>query len=408
MDFCDWRINKRYLPIGWKPGLALPEMAKQVSIKIDDVLKDDIRVRFSWQKVQNQNNVEENTLEDNLIIWKLLEDIFKGVTFEYKPSELCTEWESKNPDETLALKDVLRPYSTEWSKNMFFINLTNSSALEILKCIKTTTWNSRFRRGDTSYLQDENEMPKVKEDKNGSKISFWTKNVQLSIYVKNLELSTRRDSESNRVLKKLEQAQLTVIRLEVRIKTVAKLKQIMKYVCKKEKWDIYDLLNPETEKQIVQHFFLPILEQVPTSLKDASITQYLESGLKAGFSLSDMEHVIGHLITQKAYPDGAYRDIVVNKELSPKQHLQRSAAWQYNQTKVAKILDNVPFIEVTEWTAQKEEMLKQLTEFKPFKFNVDIDIDSILPDEEELQQLADEYFSNLQKQREEMESLANF
>jgi len=366
------------------------DVAKQIGIKIEFHNNAPKRLKFSWQKVFNENNVEENTLEANISVWQLIEYLFKDVTFKiYSSNESYRE---------ASLMEVITPYITEFSKNVIYTHTTHSEVLEWLQRIKTTNWNARFQRGDDTYFVDENAPLKIKEDKNGTRVSLWTENIQLSIYAKNLQLASKRDKGSREALWKLGQKHLTVIRFEVRIKTLTKLNQIMKRVCKKETWDIYDLLNPDTEKMIVQHFFLPILHQVPIQVQENQLTQYFEKGREAGFTIGDMEHAIGHLVMTKLYPEGAYRNIVINKGLPPKEKLKQSGAWQYNKTKMAKIMAKIPFNGDLDWTNQKEEMIKQLTEFKPFQFEFDTDLYDI--DEEELQQLADKYFAEQNRQQE--------
>ena len=390
MDFCDWRVGGENVAAYVNSKSWMLDVAKQIGIKIDFHNNVPTRLKFSWQKVFNENNVEENTLENNLSVWWLMEYLFKDVTFRiYSSNESYRE---------ASLMEVITPYTTEFSKNVIYTHTTHSEVLEWLQRIKTTNWNARFQRGDDTYFVDENAPLKIKEDKNGTRVSLWTENIQLSIYAKNLQLASKRDKGSREALWKLGQKHLTVIRFEVRIKTLTKLNQIMKRVCKKETWDIYDLLNPDTEKMIVQHFFLPMLQQVPLQVQENQITQYFENGLKAGFSIGDMEHAIGHLVMTKLYPEGAYRNIVINKGLPPKEKLKQSGAWQYNKTKMAKIMAKIPFNGDLDWTNQKEEMIKQLTEFKPFQFEFDTDLYDI--DEEELQQLADKYFAEQNRQQE--------
>lgn len=389
MDFCDWRIGGENVDsyVNFKSWML--DVAKQNGIKIDFHNNTPTRLKFSWQKVFNENNVEENTLENNLSVWWLMEYLFKDVTFEIYPrNESYRE---------ASLMEVITPYITEFSKNVVYTHTTHSDVLEWLQRIKTTNWNARFQRGDDTYFVEENSSLKIKEDKNGTRVSLWTENIQLSIYAKNLQLASKRDKGSREALWKLGQKHLTVIRFEVRIKTLTKLKQIMKRICKKDTWNIYDLLNPDTEKMIVQHFFLPILHQVPIQVQENQLTQYFEKGREAGFSIGDMEHAIGHIVMTKLYPEGAYRNIVINKGLSPKEKLKQSGTWQYNKTKMAKIMDKIPFEGDLDWTNKKEEMIKQLTEFKPFQFEFDADLYDI--DEEELQQLADKYFAEQNHQQ---------
>ena len=390
MDFCDWRVGGENVAAYVNSKSWMLDVAKQIGIKIEFHNNAPKRLKLSWQKVFNENNVEENTLEANISVWQLIEYLFKDVTFKiYSSNESYRE---------ASLMEVITPYITEFSKNVIYTHTTHSEVLEWLQRIKTTNWNARFQRGDDTYFVDENAPLKIKEDKNGTRVSLWTENIQLSIYAKNLQLASKRDKGSREALWKLGQKHLTVIRFEVRIKTLTKLNQIMKRVCKKETWDIYDLLNPDTEKMIVQHFFLPILHQVPIQVQENQITQYFEKGREAGFTIGDMEHAIGHLVMTKLYPEGAYRNIVINKGLPPKEKLKQSGAWQYNKTKMAKIMAKIPFNGDLDWTNQKEEMIKQLTEFKPFQFEFDTDLYDI--DEEELQQLADKYFAEQNRQQE--------
>lgn len=390
MDFCDWRVGGENVAAYVNSKSWMLDVAKQIGIKIEFHNNAPKRLKLSWQKVFNENNVEENTLEANISVWQLIEYLFKDVTFKiYSSNESYRE---------ASLMEVITPYITEFSKNVIYTHTTHSEVLEWLQRIKTTNWNARFQRGDDTYFVDENAPLKIKEDKNGTRVSLWTENIQLSIYAKNLQLASKRDKGSREALWKLGQKHLTVIRFEVRIKTLTKLNQIMKRVCKKETWDIYDLLNPDTEKMIVQHFFLPILHQVPIQVQENQLTQYFEKGREAGFTIGDMEHAIGHLVMTKLYPEGAYRNIVINKGLPPKEKLKQSGAWQYNKTKMAKIMAKIPFNGDLDWTNQKEEMIKQLTEFKPFQFEFDTDLYDI--DEEELQQLADKYFAEQNRQQE--------
>ena len=354
MDFCNWYIPTANVQGRLEPVFKVQKGARDYGIVIPPI-NDDINLKFSWQNICHGNNVEENTYRENEQVWALIEDLMKDITFAHP------------------LEEIIIPYTTEFSKNVFLVNCSNGEALQILQRIKTSAWNTRFKRGDTDYFafnsEEEGDKIEIKENENGSKISFWTRNVHLSVYAKNIQLASKRDVSSQYALHLLNIQQLTVIRFEVRVKTRAKLREIMHRIIGKQIWNIKDLFDPITEANIVQYFFLPILEQVPPLIPNENIIQYFENGLQAGFSQGDMEHAIGHSMVEKMYPSGAYRNVVVDKSLSPKEYERRKAAWQYNKTKTAKILEAVAFVEDSKWARQKDEIIRQLVEFQPFHFS---------------------------------------
>lgn len=364
MDFCNWYIPLANVKGGLEPVFRVQKEAREYGIMIPPI-NDDINLRFSWQQIIHGNNVEENTYRENEQVWGLIKDLMKDIKFDR------------------SLEEIIIPYTTEFSKNVFFVNLTPGEALQILQRIKTSTWNVRFKRGSTDYFtlnsDEDGDKIEIKESENGSKISFWTRNVQLSVYAKNVQLASKRDASSKYALQQLRVNQLTSIRFEVRIKTFSKMRKIMDRTNGKKMWGICDLLNPITEANIVQYFFLPLLEQVPPLIQSENIIQYFENGLQAGFSLGDMEHAIGHNIIEQMYPSGAYRNVIVNKSMPEEEYEKRKAAWQYNKTKTTKILGKVPFEKDSKWLSQKDEIIRQLTEFKPFHFS---DCGLCLPEEE--------------------------
>lgn len=351
MDRCNWQIPSEYLEEEVTCTLPLQQALSKNRIGVS---KDTygLHLKFSWQKSVHRNNVEENTYFENQGLWNHIKEAFKDVPL-YGDLETCVV-----------------PYSTEFSKNVFLSDSSDGEILRLLQRIRSTFWNARFKRGDTRYPFEVRNIYNDNETKNGQKISFYTKDVQLIVYAKNLELASQRGVENSWTLEQLNERKLFVIRFEVRIITTKKLRSVLKQVLGKE-WlgNVSDLLDPAIEAAIVQYYFLPLIQQVPPDLLvDENYATWFELGLKQGIPFRTLEQVIGFDVLRKNYPEGGLIKVVVNSTSSEEERTNQRSAWQYNKVIVKQALEDVPFVENSQWQRRKDEIIRQLTEFKPFHF----------------------------------------
>ncbi len=362
MDRCNWQIPSECLTE--EVSCILP-LQQALSTKRVSVSKDEygMYLKFSWQKSVHRNNVEENTYLENQELWDHIREAFKDVP-------LCGD-----------LETCVVPYSTEFSKNVFLRNSSDGELLRLLRRIRSSFWNARFKRGDTRYPFENRSLYNDNEIRNGQKVSFYTRDVQLIVYAKNLEMASRK-SVNEWALNQLKEQNLSVLRFEVRVTTTEKLRSVLKQATGKE-WlgNITELLDPAIEAAIVQYYFLPLIQQVPPDLLvDESYATWFELGLKQGIPFRTLAQVVGFDVLRKNYPEGGLNKVVVNSTLSEEERTNQRSAWQYNKTIVKQALEGVPFVEHSQWQSRKDEIIKQLVAFEPFHFNSAYG--SYLPEEE--------------------------